>query len=78
MVSRGDALNQLRLWPTLCIKNQLDVLDERCVHTAMQASFVIVNSQLELVAQLEAVQCACFPTLAEDEIMVGSEAIRVA
>jgi GNAT superfamily N-acetyltransferase len=38
----------------------------------MQESFVIVNSRLELVSQLEAVQRACFPTLAEDEIITAA------
>jgi GNAT superfamily N-acetyltransferase len=37
----------------------------------MQESFAIVNSRLELVEQLEAVQRACFPTLAEDEIITA-------
>jgi GNAT superfamily N-acetyltransferase len=37
----------------------------------MQESFVIVNSRMELVEQLEAVQRACFPTLAEDEIITA-------
>ena len=38
----------------------------------MQESFVIVNSQLAWVEQLEAVQRACFPTLAEDEIITAA------
>jgi GNAT superfamily N-acetyltransferase len=34
--------------------------------------FTIVNSQAEMVEQLEAVQRACFPTLAEEEIITAA------
>jgi GNAT superfamily N-acetyltransferase len=38
----------------------------------MSSPFVIVNSQLHMVEQLEAVQRACFPTLAEAEIITAA------
>ena len=38
----------------------------------MRESFTIINSRLDLVEQLEAVQRACFPTLAEDEIITAA------
>jgi GNAT superfamily N-acetyltransferase len=38
----------------------------------MTEAFTIVNSTLDMVDQLEAVQRACFPTLAEDEIITAA------
>ena len=38
----------------------------------MTETFTIVNSQLSMVEELEAVQRATFPTLAEDEIMMAA------
>jgi GNAT superfamily N-acetyltransferase len=38
----------------------------------MTETFTVVNSQLDMVQQLEAVQRACFPTLAEDEIITAA------
>jgi len=35
-------------------------------------TFTVVQSQLNMVAQLEAVQRAAFPTLAEDEIITAA------
>ncbi|RMF88556.1 MAG: GNAT family N-acetyltransferase [Nitrospinota bacterium] len=38
----------------------------------MTETFTVVNSRLEMVEQLEAIQRACFPTLAEDEIITAA------
>jgi GNAT superfamily N-acetyltransferase len=38
----------------------------------MPETFRVVNSRLDMVEQLEAVQRACFPTLAEDEIITAA------
>jgi GNAT superfamily N-acetyltransferase len=38
----------------------------------MRESFTIINSRLDLIEQLEAVQRACFPTLAENEIITAA------
>lgn len=38
----------------------------------MAETFTVVNSTLEMVAQLEAIQRASFPTLAEDEIITAA------
>ncbi len=38
----------------------------------MAETFLVVNSKPEMVSQLEAVQRACFPTLAEEEIITAA------
>jgi hypothetical protein len=38
----------------------------------MVEAFTIVNSRLDMITQLEAVQRACFPTLAAEEIITAA------